>query len=48
MIATVQRNARLLLADTIAVLLLIDLPFSYIASLDLIYKVSAASGCIDT
>lgn len=43
MVVTVQCNARLLLADTIAALLLIDLPLSYIVSLDLIYEIAAAS-----
>jgi hypothetical protein len=48
MVATVQYNARLLLADTTAALLLIDLPLSYIVSLDLIYEIAAASECDDT
>ena len=48
MVATVQCKARLLLADIIAALLLIDLPLSYIASLDLIYEIAAASDCDDT
>lgn len=48
MVATVQCNARLPLADTIAALFIIDLPLSYIASLDLIYDTAAASDCNDT
>jgi hypothetical protein len=37
-----------LLANAIPALLLIDLPLSYIASLDLIYKIAAASDYNDT
>lgn len=48
MVATVHCNAQQLLAAIIAALFLIDLPLSYMASLDLIYNIAAASDCDDT